>query len=246
MNKLFLFALTLFSASSIAFSQDQSKPVHLFILSGQSNMAGLKPEVGFLPELKKLLPDAEIVHMKVAKGGQPIRLWVKEWNDIAGKNEIKVKSEKTPYYDQILEQFKALKEKHPKGFSSISFSWMQGERDAKEMLSAAYEESLKTLISNLRRDLEAPEMNVVIGRLSDFGDGRNPEWEKVREILVKVASDDPHGAWVDTDDLNNKVKNEKPVNDLHYTKEGYELFGQRLAQQSVKLLKGEKPSETGK
>ena len=123
---------------------------------------------------------------------------------------------------------------------------MQGERDAKEKLSAAYKEAMKTLIANLRRDLKAPKMNVVIGRLSDYGDGKAPEWEAVRDILVAVATEDKHGAWVDTDDLNNKVKKEKPHNDLHYTKEGYKLFGERLAQQSVKLINGEKPSATGK
>ena len=56
---------------------------HLFILSGQSNMAGLKPESAFLPELKKLLPEADIQHVKFAKGGQPIRKWVANWDEIA-------------------------------------------------------------------------------------------------------------------------------------------------------------------
>ena len=44
------------------------KPVHLFILSGQSNMAGMKPEAGFLPEAKTLFADAEVAFIKVAKG----------------------------------------------------------------------------------------------------------------------------------------------------------------------------------
>ncbi|MGY8644336.1 MAG: sialate O-acetylesterase [Verrucomicrobiales bacterium] len=245
-NFLFIAAALLSIATTTLSAQDKAKPVHLFILSGQSNMAGLKPEIGFLPEAKKLLPEGEVVHMKVARGGQPIRLWVKEWNEIVAKHDIKVTVDKTPYYDQILAQFKTLQGKFPQGFASISFSWMQGERDAKEKLSAAYKEAMKTLIANLRRDLKAPKMNVVIGRLSDYGDGKAPEWEAVRDILVAVATEDKHGAWVDTDDLNNKVKKEKPHNDLHYTKEGYKLFGERLAQQSVKLINGEKPSATGK
>jgi hypothetical protein len=37
------------------------KPVHVFILSGQSNMAGMDPKLGFEPEAKKLFPDAEVV-----------------------------------------------------------------------------------------------------------------------------------------------------------------------------------------
>jgi len=247
MLKLLLSAFAILAlAAGSSFSREEAKPIHLFILSGQSNMQKLKPESSFLPEVRNLLSDDEVVHIKVAKGGQPIRLWVKEWNNIAAKHDIDVKVYSTPYYDRILAQFKVLDAKYPQGFSSISFNWMQGEQDAKEKLSVTYEESLKTLIANLRRDLRAPHMNVVIGRLSDSRVGKQPEWEKIREILMKVATDDKHGAWVDTDDLNNKVRKGRLVNTVHYTKEGYELLGQRFARQSVKLIKGEKPNPDGK
>ena len=33
----------------------------------------------------------------------------------------------------------------------------------------AYKDALKLLIAKLRRDLERPDMNIVIGRLSDAG-----------------------------------------------------------------------------
>ena len=121
---------------------------------------------------------------------------------------------------------------------------MQGERDAKTNLAAAYEESMRTLIANLRKDLAAPDLNFVIGRLSDFS--TNAQWEAVRQAQVKVAMSDPRGAWVDTDDTNNKRKNGKPHNDLHYTKEGYDLFGQRLARQAVRLIMGQKPDPKGR
>ena len=101
---------------------------------------------------------------------------------------------------------------------TITFLWMQGERDGKGGLAAAYEESMKTLITNLRKDLEAPNMNVVIGRLCDHLD--HQQWNGVRAAQVKVAQEDPHGAWVDTDDTNDKEKDGKTWNDLHYTKAG--------------------------
>jgi len=215
---------------------------HLFILSGQSNMAGLKPEVTFLPELAKLLPDADIQHIKFAKGGTPIRKWVPTWDKIAGKNDLEPRKDPGAFYESVLKLARAnIAEGKPK---SITFLWMQGERDAKEKLSAAYEESMNTLLANLRKDLEAPEMNFVIGRLSDFS--TSEEWEAVRAAQVKVAKDDARGAWVDTDDTNNKEKNGKPSNDLHYTKEGYGLFGQRLARQAVLLIQGEKPDPKGR
>ena len=140
--------------------------VHFFILSGQSNMAALKPEKSFLPELKELLPGDEIRHVKFAKGGQPIRKWVKNFDAIAAKSKLLPRKDPGAFYDQTLKAARAnITAKKPK---TITFLWMQGERDAKEKLSAAYEESMNTLIADLRKDLNAPEMNFVIGRLSDF------------------------------------------------------------------------------
>ena len=87
-------------------------------------------------------------------------------------------------------------------------------------------------------------MNVVIGRLSDHSTGAG--WGAVRAAQVKIAKGDLHGAWVDTDDLNDKTVQGKAANDLHYTREGYTQFGQRLARQAVRLIEGVKPDATGR
>ena len=226
------------------------KPVHIFILSGQSNMAGMNPKMGFEPEAAKLFPDAEVAYFKVARGGQPIRLWVEQWDDIATKNGIDTKAKRvkdknkgTVYYKPILAQFRELLEKHPQPVS-VTFCWMQGERDAREKLSAAYTDAMKQLIANLRSDLKQPKMNFVIGRLSDWG--KDVEWQNVRKAQLDVAANDKRGAWVDCDDLNDKEKNGKKRNDLHYTKEGYELLGRRFARQAKSLIDGNKPADNGR
>lgn len=221
----------------------EDKPVHVFILSGQSNMAGMNPKAGFEQEAAKLFPDADVPYIKVARGGRPIRLWVSQWNDIAKKHKLKTMSQGTEYYSPILKQFQAIIEKHPKP-ASVTFCWMQGERDAKENLSAAYEEALGTLIANLRSDLKQPNMNFVIGRLSDFGS--TAEWEAVRKAQVSLAENDPRGAWVDCDDLNDKEKNGQKRDDLHYTKDGYELLGRRYVRQAKALIEGRKPAANGR
>jgi hypothetical protein len=224
------------------------KPVHLFILSGQSNMQGLDPGNGFLPEARKLLPDGEVVHLKVAKGGQPIRFWVAEWDAIAKAAGLKQTNPQGPvFYDAILKGLQPILAKHPQP-ASISFCWMQGERDAKSGMETAYAAALQQLIANLRRDLKRPDLNVIIGRISDHDPGAKLRagWVAVRKIHVQVAHDDPRGAWVDTDDTNNKTKNGRPNDDLHYTKDGYKLFGQRLARQAVRLIHGEKPADDGR
>ena len=95
-------------------------------------MAGLKPEKAFLPELKKLLPNDDIQHVKFAKGGQPIRKWVKTFDEIAATSKPSTKKEPGALYDETLKVARAsIAAKNPK---TITFLWMQGERDAKEKL----------------------------------------------------------------------------------------------------------------
>ena len=116
-----------------------------------------------------------------------------------------------------------------KKVDTVSFVWMQGERDAKEGQSAVYAESLRGLIQQLRGDLKRPDMTVVIGRISDYQRGR-PQWDAVREAEVAVAKSDQLADWVDTDDLNG------PTNALHYTRPGYATLGQRFAEKTIALL----------
>ena len=228
------------------------KPVHLFILSGQSNMQGMDPETGFLPEAKKLFDGEQVVYIKVAKGGQPICRWLEEWDSIAEKNGVDARTRKrilkdkgVEFYQPILDQYKEMLKKHPKP-ASVTFCWMQGERDANGGGQPAYKDSLKLLISKLRRDLECPDMNIVIGRLSDAGQ-KKPSWGAMRKIQMEIVDEDPHGAWVDVDDLNDREKDGKVSNAVHYNRpEGYIILGQRFARQGYALIKGEQPAEDGR
>ena len=52
---------------------------HLFILSGQSNMARLDPNESFAPAVFKEFGKANVIVVKDAKSGQPIRRWYKKW-----------------------------------------------------------------------------------------------------------------------------------------------------------------------
>jgi hypothetical protein len=239
-------------AASAGVGRAAERPLHVFILSGQSNMAGMDPKLGFEPEVKALFPEAEVVYLKVARGGQPIRHWVAGWDEIAAKHGIdaaalraKEGKKGTLYYEPILQQYRKLTEGRPAP-ASVTFCWMQGERDAREGLSAAYADALKQLIADLRRDLKQPVMKVVIGRLSDHGKPDNAHWQQLRKAQVDVAEADPRGAWVDCDDLNDKTTGGVKRDDLHYTKEGYELLGRRYARQAKALIDGDEPAEDGR
>ena len=214
------------------------RKIRLFILSGQSNMGGLRPDVSFTLAVKAAYPDDEVIVAHSAKGGQAIRLWYKKWKLPEGSNP-KVGDLNHPIGGQYPGLMKpvnlALKGRTP---DTIAFAWMQGERDAKLGWHAAYEESMNGLIKQIRDDLKHPKMVVSIGRLSDHLKN-NEAWDAVRAAQMKVAKEDALVGWVDTDDINNiySAKAGRIIDDLHYTQEGYKILGQRFADQLILLLK---------
>ena len=99
----------------------------------------------------------------------------------------------------------------------------------------AYYESLKIFIDRLKKDLKKPNMNVVIGRISDFGSKHptrdvQPGWSVVRSAQERFARETPYTELVDTDECNGKGHG------LHYTKEGYEKMGRDMAKAALKLI----------
>ena len=244
--------LTLLLNISLVTAAD--KPVHLFILSGQSNMARMNPNAGFMPEAKKLFKDEEVVYIKVSKGSQPICRWLEEWQDIAKENGLDEKhiqrihrNSKVDLYQSIMDKYKETLKEHPR-LTSVTFCWMQGETDAQARAQAAYKDALKLLITKLRRDLQRLDMNIVIGRISDYAID-NPESGSVeiRKIQREIVDEDDRGAWVDVDDLNDMEVNGKMQNDVHYNRpEGYITLGQRFVRQGYALIKGKQPAEDGR
>ncbi len=207
---------------------------HLFVLSGQSNMQGHRPEEAFTPAVEKALGKDHVIVVQDALGGQPIQRWYKKWKSPTGE-----KPEMTgDLYDRLMEKVKPAIE--GKKLASVTFIWMQGERDAKMEWSAVYEESLVGLYKQLSKDLDRDDMNFVIGRLSDF-DLKNEKyahWTKLREIQVKVADSSPRFVWVNTDDLNDGTNRRGKAikDDLHYSADGYKTLGKRFAASALELI----------
>ncbi len=207
---------------------------HLFILSGQSNMAGLQPQHSFTPTVVKQFGKEKVIVVHDAQGGQPIRRWFKDWKPENGA----APQGNGDLYDRLMKKVEAATEGQE--IASVTFLWMQGENDARLSNGAVYEASLKGLVQQVSADIKKERVNLVIGRLSDFGNDKTayPHWEMIRKAQEKVAEDAKHGAWVDTDDLNDGItRGGKEVkNDLHYTAEGYITFGNRLAEAAIKLI----------
>jgi hypothetical protein len=215
---------------------------HLFILSGQSNMAGVRPDESFTPTLEKEFGAGNVIVVRNAQGGQPIRRWYKNWQPKKGENP----AGNGDLYDVLLDKIREAA--GDTKLETLTFLWMQGERDAREGHGEVYGESLRGLIAQLSGDLGRQDINIVIGRLSDHDltNVKCPHWSMIREIQTKFFEETPRSALVETDDLNDGVgrKGEKMVNDLHFTAEGYRIFGQRLAEAAIGLIKDGNAAES--
>lgn len=222
--RAFLFLLWT-SFLPLAAQADEGK--HLFILSGQSNMAGLDPKASFLPAVEKEFGADKVIVIKDAQGGQPIRRWHKEWKPAKGE----VKGNHGDLYDRLMGKVKPAIEGQK--LATVTFVWMQGERDARESHGEVYGKSFMGLIRQLEADLGRDDVNFVIGRLGSgqLGGNRYPHWAMVRDAQVEVAEDSKKGAWIDTDDC--PLKGDK----LHYTPEGYKMMGQRFADKAIELIR---------
>lgn len=224
----------LFFAGPLALAE-KPHAVHLILLSGQSNMANMDPARVFTPEVAKYLGAENVVVVKVAQKGQPIRRWYKKWKVTEDQNPAEIGD----LYAQLIEQ--AEKALNGRPIKSVTLVWMQGERDAKEFLSDHYEEAFLGILEQLKSDLGVKEVNYIIGRISDSGLGRK-DWDKIREIQVKLGEAGPRSAWVNTDDLNDNNKRSdgttlKGTNNLHYSEEGYDRLAKRYVEKVKERVK---------
>lgn len=207
--------------------------VHLFLLSGQSNMANLDPARVFTPNIQKHFGAENVLIVKVAQKGQPIRRWSKNWKATGDQNPAEIGD----LYEQLMNQAKTALNGRP--IKSVTLIWMQGERDAKEQLSVHYEEAFLGLLKQLKTDFAVQDINYIIGRLSDSGLGKR-DWDRIREIQQQLGEAGPRAAWVNTDELNDDNVGRdgtmlKP-NDLHYSKAGYDLLAERYVEKVKKLV----------
>jgi hypothetical protein len=207
---------------------------HLFILSGQSNMQRHRPEEAFTPAVSDALGIDRVIVVQDAQNGQPILRWWKNWKSPEGE-----KPESTgDLYDRLMAKVNPAIEGQV--LESVTFIWMQGERDAGMRWGGVYEASLRGLYDQLSEDLGRTDINFVIGRLSDFDlkNERYPHWTMIRKIQVDIAESNPRFEWIDTDDLNDGIDRRGRAidNDIHYSADGYKNLGERFAAAALDLI----------
>lgn len=225
------------SAAAVAAGENGK---HVFLLSGQSNMDRLDPAETFSPTVAREFGNSNCIVVKQAASGKPIRCWYRDWKP--GKDWKPVKPDDSitvqeDYSRVLIKQYNDASK--GQAVKSVTLIWMQGESDALERHGAVYEQSLKGFVAQMEKDLQRPDLNVVIGRISDYGSTRNmPQWELVRAAQVHFADSAPRCGWVDTDDLNDGiiVDGKVVINDLHYSADGYKTLGKRFAEKTIALI----------
>ena len=106
-----------------------------------------------------------------------------------------------------------------------AFVWVQGESDANAKDAAAYVANLSAMLKSLRADLNAPDMILLLGVNTRFGNGKNAFMPKVIAAQQEVAAALPRARYVDTAGAETL-----PPSHTHFTAAGTLEIGRRYAE----------------
>ena len=111
--------------------------------------------------------------------------------------------------------------------------WHQGESDSNRELAPKYEAKLHDLIARLRSELGAPNVPFVAGQMGQFAES---PWSEFKQIVDRAHRElprqVPHTAFVRSDGLAHKGDK------VHFDAASYREFGQRYAEAWLKLVGG--------
>jgi hypothetical protein len=248
-----LFVLAAITCSLLA-QTDEPRNLDLFLLIGQSNMAGRgvigqedrtplpriwvqtkdlswkpavdplhydKPDIAgvglgrfFARALTAGRPGASIGLIPAAFGGSALDEW---------------KPGSLHYSEAVRRTRAALRDGRLRGIL-----WHQGEADAKaEGLAHSYAKRFEAFIRQLRTDLDAPDVPVIVGELGRFYRNRPNDGAKFADIVVaelrKIPNSVRHSAFVSSEGLTDKGDG------VHFDTRSLQEFGARYAAAFVRL-----------
>ncbi len=101
--------------------------------------------------------------------------------------------------------------------------WHQGESDSSPDKAGVYEAKLTELVQRLRKDLNAPNVPFVAGTLGDFVVNRNPDAKTVNEALQRAVQHIPNAYCIVSSGLTDKGDS------THFDTPSARTLGQRYA-----------------
>lgn len=111
-----------------------------------------------------------------------------------------------------------------------AFVWVQGESDANAKDAPAYVANLSAMLKSLRTELDAPDLILLLGVNTRFGNGKNVFMPKVIDAQKEVAAALPRTRYVDTAGAETL-----PPSHTHFTAIGTLEIGRRYAEALLSL-----------
>ena len=255
--------LSLLLLNAIASAQDAALPTrekfHLFLLVGQSNMAGRgivadedktpHPRVLMLNKAGEWTPAIDPLHFdKSAAGvglGKTFGIRIAEANPGITVGLIPCAVGGSPIDAWQPGAFYTPTKSHPwddamqrtqlalKAGTLKGILWHQGESDSNEKLAATYEGKLHDIIARFRKELNAPEVPFIAGQMGLFADS---PWDDAKKQVDKAHRDLPGAvkqtAFVSAEGLKHKGDR------VHFDAASCREFGSRYAEAFSKVAAG--------
>ncbi|RCR70612.1 sialate O-acetylesterase [Larkinella punicea] len=256
--KAAFFALVL--GIALAFRQDAPPRLQLFLLIGQSNMAGRgvpeaedqqpNPHIWMLTKEQTWVPARDPMHFDkpAVIGVGPGLAFAKRLAETAPKLNIGLIPcavggsgidvwKPGAYYEPTNsypydDAIRRAKKALENG-QLAGILWHQGESDSKPGNTAVYGEKLAELVQRLRKELNAPKVPFVVGTLGDFVVKRNPNAGLINEALQQATKNIPHSYYAVATGLTHKGDS------THFDTPSARTLGRRYADVFIqhKLLK---------
>lgn len=163
------------------------------------------------------------------------------------------------YYSLMIAQIREALQQYPTEIPALKgrdyrlsgLVWYHGWNDGVDPQNAVpeYENNLKNLIDDVRRDLRSPNLPVVIGEITGPWRNAPPEWERLRKAQASVAMNQELGkfvGFVPTRDFVRAAEDSPNPTHGHHefgNAETYFLVGDALGHEMVRLLKLPKHEE---
>lgn len=108
--------------------------------------------------------------------------------------------------------------------------WHQGESDANENDIPYYKERLSVLLKRFRSAVGNDSLPVLIGKLGSFSNDK-ANWKLINKAINEYSLEDRHTAVISTADLKHKGDS------IHFNSKGQRMMGRRFAETYLKKFK---------
>ena len=257
-----LLVCSVVSAQGEAVAKLESYPkenVHLFLLAGQSNMAGrgvvtdeckkIHPRVFALSKNGQWVPAVDPIHYDKSAAGAglaksfAVSLAEEDESIVIGlvpaacggssilkwQPGVYYEPTKSHPYDDAISRAKRAMED---GVLK-GILWHQGEADCNPERSGKHEERLIELIGRFRKDLGVEDLPFVMGELGRYYNKSPEDKEKVNQAFIDITEKVPFTGFVSSEGLTSNPDH------IHFNTESLKIFGERYAKVYEGMCKSE-------